>query len=192
MFHYRPSLLPLCGCDWNSLDSVGSSWKILVEERRVRLEFFGIDWISLESAGRWLPQAIDRGFVHVEGPGDVSDGLAFRKQPRRHLNLVRIQLARTAKADTAPFGRLASSPGSLPDQIPFELRDAGENGHDHLSQVNARPRELQSTIAAQVSARIRELQGTIAQATNRGVDPRGERTGRGAAGPRERRAARHR
>jgi hypothetical protein len=37
-------------------------------------------------------------------------------------------LASSAKADTSPFGSLTPGPSSFPDEIPFELRNAGKNG----------------------------------------------------------------
>ena len=40
-----------------------------------------------------------------------------------------------AKTDTSLFGCLTTGSGSFPDEIPFELSDAGENSHDHLSDM---------------------------------------------------------
>jgi hypothetical protein len=62
-----------------------------------------------------LPQAINRGFVHLERSRDVSHGLAFFQELRCYSNLIRFSLRGRPKTDTSLFGCLTTGSGSFPD-----------------------------------------------------------------------------
>ena len=59
--------------------------------------------------------------MHVEGPCDVPNRLAFREQMRCNLRLISIELTWTAEADATLFCCFPTSSGPLADQIPLEL-----------------------------------------------------------------------
>src|SRR5690349_10806190 len=80
-------------------------------------------------------QAIYCGLVYVEGPRNFPNRLAFRKQLRCNLKLIWIEFAWPAEVHTAQSRCRTARSGPLADQIPLELGDTGENGHDHLPRV---------------------------------------------------------
>ncbi|HWQ57256.1 MAG TPA: hypothetical protein VN442_26465 [Bryobacteraceae bacterium] len=82
----------------------------MLEDLRIHQNAVGEGCISLESAGTHLFEPINRGFVYIDRSGDVPDGFAFREELRRNLNLIRLEIVGSAKADTAPFGCLAAGP----------------------------------------------------------------------------------
>jgi len=77
--------------------------------------------------------AMDCGGVDVEGPGDLTDGLAFLNQREGKRLLIRTKFLRSAERHAAMLGGLASLVGAMPDQGALELSNAGEHGQHHAS-----------------------------------------------------------
>src|ERR1039458_5981548 len=77
-------------------------------------------------------------FYDLPGIPDLPNSSPFSDQLRSNLRLISIELARSTEAHATLFGRIAPSLGPLANQIPLELGNAGENGHNHLAGVSCR------------------------------------------------------
>jgi len=85
-------------------------------------------------------QTVDRRDVDPESLGDLVE--QFPLINRRLASFSCCGLSLRGRPNRAPLLFAAIPPGRrpLPDQIPFELGDAGEHRHDHLAGVGSRVR----------------------------------------------------
>ena len=71
--------------------------------------------------------------MDVEGPGDGADGFALEDELTSKLRLVRSHFLRATEGHAARHGGLPAFVGPAHDEGPLELRNSGEDRHDHYA-----------------------------------------------------------